>query len=99
VLIVNSDAGLAADCLGVLEGALRERADVGIAGPVIRWRQDAGKSTSLGPALRAAIRPHARSRGRSSGAILRASEIERVDAMRGCVMLVRRVLRRDRSAR
>lgn len=89
VLIVNSDAGLAPDCLGALEDALRERQDAGIAGPVIRSRLDPGVITSLG--LRYERRfGRMRDRAGDPAAVARAGGIERVDAVTGCLMLVRR---------
>ena len=89
VLIVNSDAGLAPDCLGALEHALDEQRDAGIAGPAIRSRHDPGSITSLGLCYE---RRFGRMRDRASDyeTVVGGNEIERVDAVTGCLMLVRR---------
>ena len=89
VLIVNSDAELAADCLTKLERGLGECQDAGIAGPAIRSRHDPDAITSLG--LRYDRRfGRMRDRAGDRVAVTCADAIARVDAVTGCLMLVRR---------
>jgi len=89
VLLVNSDATLAPDCLGRLETALSVTPAVGIAAPVLVARDDPGRVLSAGirfsPAtgrlrLLGAGTPHAR------------RPTTGVDAVSGCVMLIRRAV-------
>jgi GT2 family glycosyltransferase len=89
VLIVNSDATVTPQCLGFLEQALVADMHTGIAGPVIRSRQAPGTITSLG--LRYEPRfGRMRDRAVERVAVATAPAIEQVDAVTGCVMLVRR---------
>jgi GT2 family glycosyltransferase len=88
-LIVNSDASLAADCLGHLEQTLATEPAIGIVGPLIRSRRDATTILSLG--LRYSS-PSGRMRVRAQpgAAVSGGPAVEQVDAVTGCVMLVRR---------
>jgi len=89
VMLVNSDVIVPPDCVGRLECAM-EKADVGIAGPAIVARADPGWIASLGMTYSSRT-----GRMRHTGAGRRLSAGETVpsgvvDAVSGCVMLVRR---------
>lgn len=89
VLLVNSDAAVAPDCIARLERVLADDPEVGIAGPAIRSRADSKTILSLG--LQYSPRS-GRMRDRAVVKNAKASRATtvRVDAVTGCVMLVRR---------
>ena len=89
VLLVNSDAAVAPDCIASLERALEYEPGLGIAGPVIRSRDDHKTVLSLG--LQYSPRSgRMRDRAVVKGAMASRATTMRVDAVTGCVMLVRR---------
>jgi len=90
VLLVNSDASVAPDCLTVLDAALRDRPAIGIVGPLVLFNDPMDKVDSMG------LRYH-RSTGRLRhlGHGLPLAAMSRmgtndVDAVSGCLMLIRR---------
>jgi GT2 family glycosyltransferase len=89
VLLVNSDAAVSPACIGTLEQALLDRPHDGIAGPRIQSSRSPGETISLGLRYAPSL---GRMRDRAAdGAGADAEDgIERVDAVTGCVMLVRR---------
>jgi GT2 family glycosyltransferase len=88
VLLVNSDAAVDRECLARLEDAFVADRAVGIAGPTIRSRGDRQTILSLG--LRYSPRS-GRMRDRAADRVVApAGATQRVDAVTGCVMLVRR---------
>ena len=89
VLLVNSDAVLARDCIGLLEARLGDDA-VGIVGPVLRSRSMPSAIASLGISYQSWW-----GRMRHVGAGEHRASIElpdryQVDAVSGCIMLVKR---------
>ena len=89
VLLVNSDVIVPPDCVERLEAAV-EKPDIGIAAPAIVARADPGWVASLGMSYSSRT---GRMRHKGVGRRLRAGEpVESgvVDAVSGCVMLVRR---------
>jgi GT2 family glycosyltransferase/glycosyltransferase involved in cell wall biosynthesis len=89
VLLVNSDVIVPPDCVGTLEAGLRSRPGAGIAGPVIANRSAPDRIASAGIDYRAStgrmrIRAPERHEGTSP------SDVDTVDAVVGCLMLVRR---------
>jgi len=88
VFLLNSDAELARDCLGVLEATLA-RASAGIAGPAVVSRADGVTVESLGMRYNALS---GRMRLLGWGAPLPATSSPwcAVDALTGCALLVRR---------
>ena len=90
VLLVNSDAVLAPDALPLLTAALAGRPEVGIAGPVILSRSEPDRIASAGMTF---VPRTGRMRHRAAGrrlAALGAAGEHPVDAVSGCVMLLRR---------
>ena len=90
VLLVNSDAIVPPDCVGKLEKCLSAVPDAGIAGPVILQRSDPSRVSSLGLSF-----DERTGRMRQEGCGKRIVDVPvadsvRVDAVSGCVMLVRR---------
>jgi hypothetical protein len=89
VLLVNSDVVLAPDTVARLVAALHARPDVGIVGPVLLSRAEPDGIASAGMTFRPATgRMRHRFAGRRVSAL--PSGAVRVDAVSGCVMLVRR---------
>jgi GT2 family glycosyltransferase len=90
VLLVNSDVVLPPDACGLLEAALDAQPDAGIAGPVLLSRSHPERVLSLGISYTPAS---GRMRHRGFGtrcSALALPPVEAVDAVSGCVMLVRR---------
>ena len=90
ILLVNSDATLAPDCLDRLERAMSTRPEIGIAGPVVVSADDQNRVLSAGIAFSSWT-----GRMRELGFDLprHARELSgqrTVDAVSGCAMLVRR---------
>ena len=90
VLLVNSDVVLAPDAIGVLVRAIEQHADIGIAAPVLLSREEPDHVASAGISfsLRTGRMRH-RAAGRRLSA-LGSAQVRTVDAVSGCVMLVRR---------
>jgi GT2 family glycosyltransferase/glycosyltransferase involved in cell wall biosynthesis len=90
VLLVNSDAVLAPDAISALLRAVERHADIGIAGPVLLSREEPDRVSSAGISfsLRTGRMRH-RAAGRRFSA-LGSAQVRRVDAISGCVMLIRR---------
>ena len=90
VLLVNSDAVLAPDTLRLLSTALDEDPAVGIAGPVLLSRSEPDTIASAGITFdpRTGRMLH-RAAGRRL-ALAGTTLVHRIDAVSGCVMLVRR---------
>ena len=89
IVLVNSDAIVAPDCLGLLEAGLNRR-DVGIIGPVLRSRATPSIVGSLGMSYQpwwGRMRHVAAGERRES---LDLGARHDVDAVSGCVMLVKR---------
>lgn len=89
VLLVNSDAAVAPDMLQALDEALFQQDGVGIVGPVILSRAEPDMVASAGMSFHAVS---GRMRHRASGRRLSTLQpgVMRVDAVSGCVMLIRR---------
>jgi GT2 family glycosyltransferase/glycosyltransferase involved in cell wall biosynthesis len=89
VLLVNSDVIVPPDCVGRLERCLHTHR-AGITGPVVLARSEPGSISSLGMSYAPRI---GRMRHRGVGMKLGDSEqveCRRVDAVSGCLMLIRR---------
>ena len=89
VLLANSDIEVSADCLGQMESILDDRPEAGIAGPLVLLRETPGRVASAG------IRYNQRSgRMREMGSGMGMSESlagsRVVDAVSGCLMMVKR---------
>jgi GT2 family glycosyltransferase len=87
VLLVNSDAVVARDCLARLHAGLAATPGAGIAGPTLLMPGSPARVESRGIAWRPAtgrmrLHGHGRVAGPAGGAV------ERVDAVSGCVMLI-----------
>lgn len=90
VLLVNSDAVLAPDTLGRLIEAIASNATLGIAAPVLLSREEPDHIASAGISF---SRRTGRMRHRAAGRRISALEpgaLHAVDAVSGCVMLIRR---------
>lgn len=90
VFLANSDVEVAPGCLGRLENALLERAELGIVGPAVLSRDDPGRVETLGASFSTLT-----GRMRHDGVgrrVARAAPLglREVDAVSGCAMLVRR---------
>ena len=91
ILIVNSDAELAPDCVGLLEAVLPARPDVGIVAPAIVSMDASPRIESLG------VRFSARSGrmwnlGAGRPSHTRPAGLIEVEAVIGCCALIRRAL-------
>ncbi|MFL6280520.1 MAG: glycosyltransferase [Vicinamibacterales bacterium] len=90
VLLVNSDAILGPDALGHLRQAMEHHPDVGIAAPVLLSREEPDHVSSAGISFSQSTgRMRHRAAGRRFSA-LSSDPVRRVDAVSGCVMLIRR---------
>ena len=89
VLLVNSDVVLAPDAIEHLLAGMRADSRLGIAGPLLLSREEPGRIASAGIDY---SRRSGRMRQRASGRIVAALAADqgRVDAVSGCVMMVRR---------
>ena len=92
VFLLNSDALVEPDCLERLLAALEARPDAGIAGPVVRFRDEPERVMSAG--IRYAPRT---GRMRHLGSGRRRADLEDragwiVDGVSGCAMLIRRAV-------
>jgi GT2 family glycosyltransferase len=86
ILLLNSDAEVAPDCIALLEAVLAERPDAGIVGPTIVRR---GRVESMGVRYsRLSGRMLNLEAGRLDGA--RPPAVVEVEAIIGCCMLIRR---------
>jgi GT2 family glycosyltransferase len=91
VLLVNSDVIVPPDCAGILERQL-DRPGTGIVGPVLRSRSDPRRITSLGMKYSASTgRMRHVGAGESVVPVIESGS-RAVDAISGCVMLVRRAV-------
>jgi GT2 family glycosyltransferase len=89
VLLANSDIEVSVDCLGRMESVLNDEPEAGIAGPLVLLRDTPGRVASAG------IRYNQRSgrmREIGSGMTMSESLAESriVDAVSGCLMMVKR---------
>jgi GT2 family glycosyltransferase/glycosyltransferase involved in cell wall biosynthesis len=92
VLLVNSDVVLAPDALRQLLLAADECSDAGIFGPVLLSREEPDRVASAGIAYsRTTGRMRHRGAGRPLSGLGPARAVE-VDALSGCVMLIRRAV-------
>jgi GT2 family glycosyltransferase len=90
VLLVNSDAVLAPDAIGCLVQALEQNPTVGIAAPVLLSREEPDRVSSAGISFSQSTgRMRHRAAGRRFSA-LESDHLRTVDAVSGCVMLIRR---------
>ena len=89
VLLVNSDVILPPDCAGILERQLHQPG-TGIVGPVLRSRSDPRLITSLGMQYSPSTGRMRHLGAGDSTAAASAMVTRAVDAISGCVMLVRR---------
>jgi len=90
VLLVNSDVVVAPDAIDGLAAALASDRDIGIAGPVLLSREEPDRIASAGIAFSTRTgRMRHRGAGRRMGALEPGSHRD-VDAVSGCVMLIRR---------
>jgi GT2 family glycosyltransferase/glycosyltransferase involved in cell wall biosynthesis len=90
VLLVNSDAVLAPDAIGCLVHAFEQNASVGIAAPVLLSREEPDHISSAGISFSQSTgRMRHRAAGRRFSA-LGSDHLRTVDAVSGCVMLIRR---------
>jgi GT2 family glycosyltransferase len=90
VLLVNSDAVLAPDAVDVLLRAACDQPSAGIFGPVLLGREEPDRIASAG--IRYSLRT-GRMRHVAAGApisLLPPGAVHQVDAVSGCVMLIRR---------
>ena len=90
VLLVNSDASVAPDCLTGLDAALRDRPGIGIVGPLVLFKDQVERVDSMGLRYH---QPTGRLRHLGHGLPLAAVPRPRtteVDAVSGCLMLIRR---------
>lgn len=90
ILLVNSDVIVPPDCIAALEAALDGIPDAGIAGPAMLARTDPQRVASLGIGYSTAtgrMRHHGYGK-ETAGVDLTA--VRTVDAVSGCVMLIRR---------
>ncbi len=90
VLLVNSDAILAPDALGHLLGAMERTPRLGIAAPVVLSREEPDHVSTAGISFSPRTgRMRHRAAGRRLAAI-GSNPLQLVDAVSGCVMLIRR---------
>jgi GT2 family glycosyltransferase len=89
VLLVNSDAVVPPDCVGRLENALAARATAGIAAPVLVALDDPDRVLAAGIGFSPAS---GRMRLLGAGERHRPCPEREVDAVSGCVMLIRRAV-------
>jgi GT2 family glycosyltransferase/glycosyltransferase involved in cell wall biosynthesis len=89
VLLVNSDVVLAPDAIGRLLERMKADASVGIAGPLLLSREEPGRIASAGIDY-SRVTGRMRQRGAGAKVASLAGRSEAVDAVSGCVMLVRR---------
>lgn len=92
VLLLNSDAVLAPDAIGHMAAAMAARQSLGIAAPVLLSREEPDHVSSAGISF---SRRTARMRHRAAGrrvAALEPGAVQIVDAVSGCVMLIRRAV-------
>ena len=90
VLLVNSDVIVPPDCAGLLEKCLTATPDAGIAGPVILQRSDPSRVSSLGLSYDGRT-GRMRQQGHGKRIVdVSVADSVRVDAVSGCVMLIRR---------
>jgi GT2 family glycosyltransferase/glycosyltransferase involved in cell wall biosynthesis len=90
VLLVNSDVVLAPGAVGSLLRAIEQRTDIGVAGPVLLSREEPDHVASAGISFsRRTGRMRHRAAGRRFSA-LGSAEVRGVEAVSGCVMLIRR---------
>jgi GT2 family glycosyltransferase len=90
ILLVNSDAVLAPDAIDYLSAALDHHPAIGIAAPVLLSREEPDHVSSAGISF---SRRTGRMRHRGAGrrfAALEPGPVRLVDAVSGCVMLIRR---------
>jgi GT2 family glycosyltransferase/glycosyltransferase involved in cell wall biosynthesis len=90
IFLVNSDAVLAPDAILYLAAAMTRHPELGIAGPILLSREEPDHVASAGISF---SRRTARMRHRGAGrrlAALQAAAVTLVDAVSGCVMLIRR---------
>jgi GT2 family glycosyltransferase/glycosyltransferase involved in cell wall biosynthesis len=90
ILLVNSDAVLAPDAILYLAAAMSRHPELGIAGPILLSREEPDHVASAGISF---SRRTARMRHRGAGrrlAALQPAAVTFVDAVSGCVMLIRR---------
>jgi len=92
VLLLNSDAVLAPDAIGHMAAAMAAQQSLGIAAPVLLSREEPDHVSSAGISF---SRRTARMRHRAAGrrvAALEPGAVQIVDAVSGCVMLIRRAV-------
>jgi GT2 family glycosyltransferase/glycosyltransferase involved in cell wall biosynthesis len=91
ILLLNSDAVLAPDAIGHLAAAMGAHPELGIAAPVLLSREEPDHVSSAGISF---SRRTGRMRHRAAGRRVAALEPGRqiVDAVSGCVMLIRRAV-------
>jgi GT2 family glycosyltransferase len=90
LLVVNSDVVVSPDCVGLLDRALRARADAGIAGPIVVSRSDPTRVLTGGIRYDTTT---GRMRHYAAGArldSLQSDDVEVVDGVSGCLMLIKR---------
>jgi GT2 family glycosyltransferase/glycosyltransferase involved in cell wall biosynthesis len=90
ILLLNSDAVLAPDAILYLAAAMSRYPELGIAGPILLSREEPDHIASAGISF---SRRTARMRHRGAGrrvAALQPGGVTFVDAVSGCVMLIRR---------
>ena len=88
VVLINSDACVEPDCLGILERAL-EQPRVGLAGPTIVFAHDPSMSESTGIAY-APLTGRMRLSGWGKPVPAADSPARPVDALSGCALMIRR---------
>jgi GT2 family glycosyltransferase/glycosyltransferase involved in cell wall biosynthesis len=92
ILLLNSDAVLAPDAIGHMAAAMAAQQSLGIAAPVLLSREEPDHVSSAGISF---SRRTARMRHRAAGrrvAALEPGAVQIVDAVSGCVMLIRRAV-------
>ena len=92
ILLLNSDAVLAPDAIGHMSAAMAAHPGLGIAAPVLLSREEPDHVSSAGISF---SRRTARMRHRAAGrrvAALEPGGVQIVDAVSGCVMLIRRAV-------
>jgi GT2 family glycosyltransferase/glycosyltransferase involved in cell wall biosynthesis len=92
ILLLNSDAVLAPDAIGHMAAAMAAQPSLGIAAPVLLSREEPDHVSSAGISF---SRRTARMRHRAAGrrvAALEPGAVQIVDAVSGCVMLIRRAV-------
>jgi GT2 family glycosyltransferase len=90
VLLVNSDASVARDCLTVLDATLHDRPAIGIVGPLVLCKDQSDRVESMGLRYHQSTgRLRHLGHGLSRAAVSPVGPHE-VDAVAGCLMLIRR---------